>query len=98
MRTYATHIKKDGEKGDSNTILLEEHDKVSSTIDLNPIQSNQDSDEAKQQKAKSTLPAEERTLKSAGKEEDGNSEKMDDNVCQKVRTILQAFSADQDIF
>ena len=100
MRTYATHIEKDDEKGGSNTILLEEDDKVSSTIDLNLIQSDKDSDEAKQQKtmAKSTLPAKEKTLKSADKEEAGNSEKMDANVCQKVRIILQAFSADQDIF
>ena len=100
MRTYATHINKDGEKGDSKTTLLEEDYKVSSTIDLNPTRSDKDSDEAKQQKtmAKSTLPAKEKTLKSADKEEAGNSEKMDADVCQKVRTILQAFSADQDIF
>ena len=100
MKTYAMHIKKDDEKGGSNTILLEEDVKVSSTIDLNPIRSDKDSDEAKQQKtmAKSTLPAKGKTLKSADKEEAGNSEKIDDDVCQKVKTILQAFSADQDIF
>ena len=104
MRKYATHIKKEcHEGGSSNTNLREEYNIYSSsTVDLNQIRSDKDSDKTKPKNqktmTKSNLPAKEKRLISTEKGRAGRSEERDVNVSQKVKTILHAFSADQDIF
>ena len=89
--------------GSSNTNLQEEYNIYSSsTVDLNQIRSDKDSDKTKPKNqttmTKSNLPAKEMRLISTKKGEAGRSEERAVNVSQKVKTILHAFSADQDIF